>query len=167
MREKDAFWVIRDEYDKVMSRKIQRRRAIAAELDARCAAEDLLDMEALAEKVHEAYNSGALNKTELRNATRQYGSPKFMEIWNARPYEGTRIRTDNSVSDYILDGNTLYVQGDNWDWTGLDVATKELQFEIKYSEDLGKNYASWPGDSLVHATFNMKNNTKINRAVNS
>lgn len=163
MDETPEFWAVRAEYDAMMSRKYHRRKEAMAEAERLCAEEDDKDHVALAKVLHRAYNIGDLSKMQLRKATRQYGSPRFADLWEATPFEDRRERAVVQETAGFT-GETLTVQGAEWNWDGVDV--DHLEFAVEYDEELGRNIPKWPDGSYEHARFNMLNARELNKVVN-
>ena len=86
----EGYMKVRDAYDSIVSRRLNRRRELMVQLEKACAEQDQADIEELSTTLHEAYNEGA-TKADLRHATRQYGSPKFNDLWDAVPYDGIPV----------------------------------------------------------------------------
>ena len=171
---REAYEEIRREYDLLMSRKIRRKDRIRQELEARTAAEEQVDREALAEKMHAAFNRGDLSKSDLRKATRQYQSPNFALYWDAIPFEGAAKAQAEptkefvaSPSEWTKDEDTITfhrTEDPTFDWDG--VSADELVYQVEYLESLGRIGLTWSEDADPSIPlFNAKNLVRINRLI--
>ena len=169
--DKPGFREVRDAYDAMISARTARRREAMIRVERECAAQDQEEQEALAQMMHDYYRGGT-TKTVLRNATRQYGSPKFTEMWEAVPFEGERLKATTGVpveqkpKGYVRDGYFITVNRDNWDWTSAPEDVLEFSFEVRYSESSGKYLTHGDPESIEQAMFNMKNQAELSKLVN-
>lgn len=170
--DKPGFREVRDAYDAMVSARTARRREAMMRVERECAEEDERDRQRLAQLMHRFYSTGT-TKTVLRNATRQYGSPKFSELWDAVPFEGERLTPMTGVpaeekpKGYIRDGNEILFNREAWNWDGIDAHVLTLHYTVGYSESLGKFllYAV-EGEDANAALFNVKNSTELSKLIN-
>lgn len=168
---KPGFREVRDAYDAMISARTARRREAMIRVERECAAQDQEEQEALAQTMHDYYRGGT-TKTVLRNATRQYGSPKFTELWEALPFDGERLKATTGIpvvqkpKGYTRDETTITFNRENWDWTGIPEGVLALEFSVQYSEDYGKHLLVAPNGSTESAMFSMKNSAALSKLVN-
>lgn len=168
---KPGFREVRDAYDAMISARTARRREAMIRVERECAAQDKAEQEALAQMMHDYYRGGT-TKTVLRNATRQYGSPKFTELWEAVPFEGERPKATTGVpvvqkpKGYTRDDDTVTFNRENWDWTGISEDVLALEYEVAYSEDYEKFLLFESTPTPAGAMFSMKNSAELTKLVN-
>lgn len=169
--DKPGFREVRDAYDAMVTARTARRREAMIRVEQECAAQDKAEQEALAELMHDYYRSGT-TKTVLRNATRQYGSPKFTEMWDAVPFEGERLKATTGIpveqkpKGYLRDEELLTFNREHWNWEGIPDDVLTLEFTVGYSDSAGKFLLYNPSGSEHAAMFNMKNMAELNKLVN-
>lgn len=168
---KPGFREVRDAYDAMISARTARRREAMIRVERECAAQDQEEQEALAQMMHDYYRGGT-TKTVLRNATRQYGSPKFTELWDALPFDGERLKATTGVpvvqkpKGYTRDETTITFDRENWDWTGIPEGIQSFTFGVEYSSEFGKFLLSTISDEPGSAIFSMKNSAALSKLVN-
>lgn len=159
---------VRDFYDRMMSDKIQRRRRLQIEMEKKLEAEENAALEELARLMHEKFDQG-MSKQELRQATRQYQSPKFKELWDVIPYEGNRKpaarAAQDNAQDFELTGDQItFRRGKGvWNWQGVD--SGELTFTLRESENSGRLILTWGAGQAEHAAFNAFNMVALSTAL--
>lgn len=158
---------VREHYDQMQSNKLRRRDKLKAEIQSRMAEEEQAEIEELARLLHHKFNLG-MTKSDLRQATRQYRSPRFKEIWDAVEYEspeGGREKAPYVADAFILEGDQVTFTRDrgDWDWTGLEA--ESLTFTVHESENSGSNALRWGRDESENAMFNMKNMVAVREAL--
>lgn len=169
--DKPGFREVRDAYDAMISARTARRREAMIRVERECAAQDQEEQEALAQMMHDYYRGGT-TKTVLRNATRQYGSPKFTELWEALPFDGERLKATTGVpvaqkpKGYTRDETTITFNRENWDWAGVGESIETLTFQVSYNEDYGKFLMGAMDHFKAAALFSMKNSAALSKLVN-
>lgn len=151
-------------YDEHMEEKTMRHLRLRRELEDQLAREDFEGLKPVVKKAHEMFRLKSASKMELREALRQYGSPKFKELWEVVPYDVEEV----SVETYNVDSEhseiTFYRSG--WDWTGIDPGVEELTFGIVESENSGLNTLSWSVSQEDHAMFSFRNLSEAEKVLN-
>lgn len=153
---------IRTVYDRITEDRKDRRRKKMQEVEAELAALEHEDLKELAAALHEAYNSGS-TKQALKHATRQYGNPKFKELWGAVPYtEGNRgIAAKGSI---IRTEDTVTFTREGWVWEEVGDEHPTLTYEVQVSSD-GRNVLL--SSTKAHMVFLRNNLTEIDKVMNN
>lgn len=162
--DKPGFREVRDAYDAMVSARTARRREAMLRIERECAAQDQAELESLAQMMHDYYRGGT-TKTVLRNATRQYGSPKFTDMWDMVPFAGTRGK-QAPVEEALPYGRTedrvTFFSGGELE---LPEGHESLTYQVIWSEANDAFLAQ--GETPDHALFYMKNKTAVNDVINN
>lgn len=151
---------VREVYDRIMSDRFKRRRDKMAVVQAELATAEREDLEELAKTLHNAYTAGSTKKS-LRHATRQYGSPKFNELWDAVPF--TKGPGSITRGSYYRTEDTATFTRESWDWSGIDDAQETLEYSVQQAS--GRNVLL--SSTLMHMTFLRNNLTEIEKVLNN
>lgn len=153
---------IRTVYDRIIEDRKTRRRKKMQEVEAELAALEQEDLKELAAALHEAYNSGS-TKQVLKHATRQYGNPKFNELWGAVPYtEGNRgVAAKGSI---VRTEDTVTFTREGWAWEEVGDEHLTLTYEVQNSSD-GRNVLL--SSTKDHMVFLRNNLTEIDKVMNN
>lgn len=151
---------LRRKYDEHMEEKTLRHMRLRRELEDRLAEEDYRSLKEIVEEAHHLFRTKKAGKMELRTALRQYGSPKFNELWELIPYE----KTVAPKLPYTVSGNEITFDRTGWNWDQIDEEFATLTFTIE-QDDYEDKYLYWE-DSEAHARFNLNNTAEIDGVLN-
>jgi len=129
---------VRTKYDEIRERQRTRKARLEERIRRESEIEESSDWAELAALMHEAFDNGT-TKGALREATRQYGNPKFKEIWDTIPYvpsESSKTTT-NTDKGYTRDGH-LFTFYPNESWSHFPEGRGHLTLTAIYSEATGK-----------------------------
>lgn len=144
---------LQEKYDVHMEETTLKQARAKRELEHKLAEEEYESLKIIVAKAHQLHKEGKATKMELREALRQYGSPKFTELWNIIPYD-TPVQ---KVKTYHIDGDKITFYRTGWDWTNIDA--DELTFDIIVSENTGSKVLSWDEGMNDHVRFTIQNDT--------
>lgn len=141
---------VRAKYDEIRERQVTRKARIQERIRRETEAEEASDWAELAALMHEAFDNGT-TKVALREATRQYGNPKFKEIWDTIPYIPTERTETGTPTDkgYSKDGHLFtFYPGQ---WTHFPADRDHITLTAIYSEATGKWVLDTKGDPEIAA----------------
>lgn len=155
---------IQSQYDEYMEEKTLRHLRLKRELEDRLAREDFEGLKPIIEQAHQLFRDKKASKMELREALRQYGNPKFKEMWELIPFEKTSV----DVPTYRIgeSENTITFFRTGWNWTGIPLEVEELTFPIHTSENTGTRVIYFQETQEDHVMFSFHNGIDANKELN-
>lgn len=155
---------LQQEYDNYMDEKTLRHNKAYRELEDKLYQEDFDSLSKVIAKAHDLYRNKKALKGDIRRALRQYGNPKFSEMWEMIPFD----RTSDEVITYHFDEEegTIRFFRTGWDWTGIREEVDNLEFEVTESENSGVKVLKWKEGEEDHAMFNFRNMSEVEGVIN-
>lgn len=147
-------------YDRYMDEKTLRHNKARRELEEKLYNEDFDALSQIIAQAHELFRSKKALKGDIRRALRQYGNPKFAEMWEMIPFEKQEAKP---VETYFIDREDYQITFTRagWNWDNIPLDYEELTFEIAESENTGKKTLQWGSEQENHAMFNFNNMAEV------
>lgn len=151
-------------YDEYMDEKTLRHQRAQRELEDRLYQEDFEGLSEVIREAHAMFRGKQATKMELRGALRQYGSPKFSEMWEIIPYNEEKKTTITYEINEEANEITFFRTG--WNWGEISEGVEELTFKLTVSENTGLQTVTWEEHEETHSVFSFYNLSDIEEVLN-